>query len=459
MKKFLASLGALTMVLMVVLTGCDSKPASSGSSSGQAANDAAKDIAGDYILDATPLGMPLQIYLNIGEDGSFRLSNQLTDGQDKGNGKIGKSGDTYMLLFSDSTTESPKTATFTVEGKQLVFSTKLPYGTSGFAPNTEDPENPIYPTAKAMAYKDYLGEYVGSHEETIAAMNATLTYSYTLTLSYGAEYTFVSKYTVMGEPQTYTQTGVFAVDGEKLSLTAKGESAAEAGTITADKTITTKMLVSAQGKDKKDITLKPATTGAYAGTYTGKKELAMGPSSMKIGTTLVLDKLGGYTYTAKIEGEDEDYTESGTFAVDGSAITFTSSTEGAQPVSGTLENDIVKAKFRISPAVSMATDLVFYSDRIQGTFTDTSTDGEHAGYTSTLVLSPDASYTITVTKDGKETYTEKGTFETAASPMGVSLVLKSDKGEVSGVISDASININHPVSSGDTTAVGFQYSK
>ena len=278
MKKCLASLGALTMALMVVLTGCDSKPASSGASSGQAVNDAAKDIAGDYILDATPLGMPLQIYLNIGEDGSFRLSNQLTDGQDKGSGKIGKNGDTYMLLFSDSTTESPKTATFTVEGKQLVFSTKLPYGTSGFAPNTEDPENPIYPTAKAIAYKDVLGDYVGSHEETIAAMNATLTYSYTLTLSYGAEYTFVSEYTVMGQPQTYTQTGTFTVDGEKLSLTAKGESTAETGTITADKTITTKMLVSAQGKEKKDVTLKPATTGAYAGTYAGRKTMSMGMS-------------------------------------------------------------------------------------------------------------------------------------------------------------------------------------
>lgn len=83
---------------------------------------------------------------------------------------------------------------------------------------------------------------MGSHEETIAAMNATLTYSYTLTLSYGAEYTFVSEYTVMGQPQTYTQTGTFTVDGEKLSLTAKGESTAETGTITADKTITTKML-------------------------------------------------------------------------------------------------------------------------------------------------------------------------------------------------------------------------
>ena len=54
-------------------------------------------------------------------------------------------------------------------------------------------------------------------------------------------------------------------------LTAKGESTAETGTITADKTITTKMLVSAQGKEKKDVTLKPATTGAYAGTYAGRE--------------------------------------------------------------------------------------------------------------------------------------------------------------------------------------------
>ena len=218
------------------------------------------------------------------------------------------------------------------------------------------------------------------------------------------------------------------------------------------------MLVSAQGKEKKDVTLKPATTGAYAGTYAGRKTMSMG-MSMTADVSLVLDKLGGYTYTAKIAGEDGEYTESGTFAVDDTAITFTSSAEGAEPISGTLENDVVKAKFRISSAVPMATDLVFYSGRIQGTFTDTSTDGEHAGYTSTLVLSPDASYTITVVKDGKETYTEKGTFETATSPMGVSLVLKSEKGETSGVVSDASININHPVSTGDTTAVGFQYGK
>ncbi len=459
MKKILASLGALTLVLAIFLTGCDKKPDSSGTSSGTAVNDVAKDIAADYILDATPLGMPLQVYLHIGEDGTFQLSNQLTGGQDKGSGKIGKSGDTYMLLYSDSTTESPKTATFTVSGKQLIFSTKLPYGSSSFAPNTEDAANPIYPTAKAMVYKDVLGDYVGSHEETIAAMNATLTYSYTLTLSYGAEYTFVSSYTVMGEAQTYTQTGTFALDGQKLSLTAKDETTAEEGAIAADKTITTKMLVSAQGKEKKDVTLKQATTSEYAGTYTGKKVMAMGPASMTADTTLVLDKLGGYTYTAKIEGE-KDYTESGTFAVDGTAVTFTSSAEGAAAVSGTMENDVIKAKFRISPDVPMATEIVSYSDRIQGTFTGTSSDEATKGYTSTLVLAPDATYTLTVSKDGKDSYTEKGTFETAASPMGVSLTLKSDKGATAtGVVSDASININHPVSSSDTTAVGFQYSK
>ena len=68
MKKILASLGALTLVLAIFLTGCDKKPDSSGTSSGTAVNDVAKDIAADYILDATPLGMPLQVYLHIGED-------------------------------------------------------------------------------------------------------------------------------------------------------------------------------------------------------------------------------------------------------------------------------------------------------------------------------------------------------------------------------------------------------
>lgn len=436
MKQKLMSLFVAVMLLVAAL--------------GVASAD--QSIAGDYILDATPLGMPLRVYLTIGEDNTFRLSNQLSGGEDKGSGRVGSSGDTYMLLFDDSTPENPKTATFTVVGKQLIFNTRLPYGSSGFAPNLDDAEHPIYPTAKAIVYAEQLGEYVGSHEETIAAMNSTLTYAYTLTLAYGAEYTFESRYAVMGQEQVFTQSGTFAIEGQKLLLTAAGEDAAEAGEIAADGAIAIKMLVSAQGKEKKDITLKPATTGAYAGVYAGQKTMNMG-MPLTADATLALDKVGGYALSVKIAGE-EAYAEKGAFAVDGAAVTFTN--EGAEPVSGTLENDVLTVKFRISQDVPMATEIMFYSGRIQGVFTDAAED---EGLASTLTLNPDATYTISVTQDGQETYAEAGTFETAASPMGVRLILKSEAGELSGVVSDASININHPIAAGDATAVGFQYAK
>jgi uncharacterized lipoprotein NlpE involved in copper resistance len=457
MKKHLAILCALLLVLTLGLAGCDNKPASSGGSSAGSGSEGSvtKDIAATYLIDATPLGMPLQVYLTIKEDGTFQLSNKLEGGDDKGSGKVGKSGDTYMLLYSDSTTESPKTSTFTVKGKQLVFSTKLFYGSSGFAPDTTDEQNPIYPTAKAMAYGDYLGEYVGTVETQ--AMNSTLTYSITLTLSYGAEYTLESVFTVMGEEQVYTQTGTFAIDGGKITVTPKDGEATE-GTISSDKTIAIQSLVSAQGKEKKDLTLKPATTPDQAGTYTGIKTLNMGAMSMVADATLKLDKQGGYTYVAKMEGE-EDYTEKGTFTVDGAKLTFKSDAEGAEAVEGKLENDVLTCKFKISNDVPMATEIAFYSDRIQGTFTAETTDGDTAGYKSELTLNADGTYAITVTKDGAETYAEKGTFEAAGSPMGVTLTLTNEKGgTVSGVVSAESINVNHAVDAAATEA-GFQYKK
>ena len=53
-----------------------------------------------------------------------------------------------------------------------------------------------------------------------------------------------------------------------------------------------------------------------------------------------------------------------------------------------------------------------------------------------------------------------GTVNEKQALRGVSLTLKSDKGATAtGVVSAASININHPVSSSDATTVGFQYSK
>jgi len=474
MKKFTAILCALALVMTAALTGCNGNPGqNSGSGSGVnpgtnpgpgtsqpsgGEDSAAKDIAGTYQIDATPLGMPLQVYLTIQEDGTFQLTNRLEGGDDKGSGKVGRSGDTYMLVYSDSSADASKTSTFTVSGKQLVFSTQLYYGSASFAPNTEDPQNVLYPVAKAMAYTEYLGDYAGVLEEEVAAMGATLTYSCTLTLGYGAEYTFESLYTVMGSEQVYTQSGTFAIESGKLTLTPEEGEASE-GTISEDKTIAIQSLVSNQGTTKKDLTLKPATTPDQAGTYTGVKAMNMGPMSMTISATLKLDKLGGYTYLAQMEGE-EDYTESGTFTVNGSTLTFLSGAEGAEAVEGTLENGTLTCKFRISNDVPMATEIVFYADNIQGVFTAGSTsDAAAEGYASTLTLNPDGTYAIAVTKDGVETYTESGTFAASASPMGLAILLtNANGGMVSGVVSDNAINVNHSVDAAGTE-IGFQYMK
>lgn len=281
----------------------------------------------------------------------------------------------------------------------------------------------------------------------------SLTYDVTLTLGFGAEYTLTSLYTVMGSEQVYTQTGSFAIDGGKLTLTPEGGEASE-GTISADRTIDIQTLVSSQGSTKRDLTLKPAVTAEQAGTYTGFKSLSMGPMSMEINATLKLDKLGGYTYLAQIEGE-EDYVESGSFTVSGTVLTFQSDAEGAAAAEGTLENLVLTCKFRISNDAPMATEIVFYSDKIQGEFTAGGTDGDYAG---TLNLLNDQ-YSITVTKDGVETYSEAGHFETASSPAGVSIQLINDAGgTVSGIVVSDTINVNHAVDAAGNE-VGFQYKK
>ena len=158
----------LCLVLAAALLGCT------------ALADDVSALAGTYLLDASPLGMPLTVYLIIGEDGTFRLTNKPEGGADKGNGKIGSQDGLYLMVYSDSTNEQMKTATFTADGGKLVFSTAVPYGAASFSPNTEDPENPIYPVAKKIAYEEYLGAYVGSLE--VQAMGSSIVYEVTVSL-------------------------------------------------------------------------------------------------------------------------------------------------------------------------------------------------------------------------------------------------------------------------------------
>ena len=181
MKKFLA-------ILLMVAMLCMHLPALA---------DVA-NLAGTYELDASPLGMPLKVYIIINEDGTFQMSNKAVDGADKGQGTIGEKDGTYVMLYNDSTNEKVKSATFTLDGKSLVFSTSVPYGAASFSPNAE--EN-IYPIALLMAYDEYLGEYAG----TLLAETAMgeVAYNCELKLDKGAKATFSSTFTVMGTTMTY----------------------------------------------------------------------------------------------------------------------------------------------------------------------------------------------------------------------------------------------------------------
>ena len=89
MKRNLALLLALVLFVSLSLTG-------------MAEPDLAA-LEGSYIMDASALGMPMSVYLVVNAQGGFTWTNKLEGGTDKGNGVIGAEGDTYLLLYSDST--------------------------------------------------------------------------------------------------------------------------------------------------------------------------------------------------------------------------------------------------------------------------------------------------------------------------------------------------------------------
>ena len=173
-------------------------------------NNAYAAIAGEYLLDGSNLGMPMKWYIKVAADGKFVIATARDYATVKGEGVVGSKDGTYMFVYSDSTTESPKTATFTMDGKNMVFSTSIPIGAASLSPNVDEGK---YPTAKIIACEELQGSYLGEYEKE-SAMAGSVLYSYELVLGNGMEYTFSSSFSMMGTVYTRTETGSFAVDGE-----------------------------------------------------------------------------------------------------------------------------------------------------------------------------------------------------------------------------------------------------
>lgn len=400
------------------------------------------DISGEYVLDASNLGMPIKRYIKITADGKFSIGTDRTYTTLKGDGTVGNSGDTYMFLYSDSTNDSPKTATFKFEGVNMVFSTSVPIGSASISPNTE--EN-IFPIAKKIVHEELLGTYSGTFEKS--AMGSVVPYTFEVTLGYGLEYTFSSSFTMMGTSMTLTESGTFAIDGEKISFTAtvRDDKAIEAptaaeGTLAGNK-ITAPFKLSKMASAADTVEMNLASYADVAGTYTAN---IMYLGTYEFDAKLVLDAFGGYEYvtTDPTQNDTVHYTDNGTFTVDGGKIIFTSSATGATPIEGTITDFTVTAKFKVSDMFSASTTVTFYSEAVSGEFSATAKNGD-VEYASTLLLKGNT-FTLTLAKaDGTIVYACKGTFEIQSGVV-TSLVLTADKVCNNLDFSDGSVIANAP---------------
>lgn len=485
MKKMLKTIAMLLVFAMLFsFAACDTAttddpaPSASSTPSGPAKDYSA--IAGEYLLDASNLGMPMKWFIKITADGKFVISTARDYAAVKGEGDIGDKDGTYMFVYSDNTAENPKTATFKIENKNLIFSTRVPIGAASVSPNEEEGK---FPTAKIIAHEDIQGVYLGTYEKT-SAMAGNVLYSYELTLGNGLEYTFSSSFAMMGSTYTRTETGTFAIDGTKISFTAlavDGEAveapAAVDGTI-ADKTITAAFKLSMMASEAQEIEAKFGTYAALAGTYTGLYQKAMGPMTLSYVCALELDAFGGYKYATVSASDPEtvDYTEEGTYTYADGKFTFTSAAEGATAVEGTLANYVLNAKFPISKMVPNAVDLALYAEEVSGAFIGSaSVENDKTVYTAVLNLVGNTFVLAVGAEDAeKPAYTVTGTFEiqkamltsvvltaaTLTGPDGAAIAeIPAELATISCPVAESGINAELLFDLDDAATLGFQLAK
>lgn len=362
-------------------------------------------IAGDYQIDLTKLGMPLVVYLRINPDGTFMLSpnTKFDPSESRGSGQLAESKGVYMMIYKEHTPDNPKTATFVLDGPNLVFQSRLPYGQANILNQAEDPDNPgvVYTlTAETLALSEYYGTYVGSH--STQAMGTTIEYVYTLQLKAGLRYVFSSQFAMGGTTYTYSETGTWNVSGQQLTLDPVEEPPVQ-GTITSDGRITIAIRPSAMAATRTVRELRLATHAHVAGTFFAEKSTAMYTAK----ATLVLDMFGHYRYTVDV-GQPQLYEESGSYDVTGTTVTF--APEGGTPYTATLENLVLTGKFRVIGTMP-ATQMTMYGQAIQGTFAGTASH-EGIEYKAILTLNPNGTYKLIISDAaGKPVIEATGSFQ------------------------------------------------
>ena len=431
------------------------------------------DIAGEYLLDASNLGMPMKWYIKITADGKFQISTARDYATLKGEGTVGGKDGTYMFVYSDSTNEAPKQATFTFKGKNMVFSTNVPIGAASVSPKEDQ-----YPTAKFIANEDILGTYLGSYAKE--AMGSSIVYNFSLDLVIGNEYTFTSSVAMGGTTLTLVENGSFDVNGTEITFTpamldgtAVENAEAVKGSI-ADKTIKAAFQLSSMAKARQEIEAKFGTYADIAGTYTGVYDQPM--MGFNYSVVMTIDAFGGYKYST-IDTADTTvkYTEEGTFTYADGKFALTSNKEGATAVEAALANYVLTAKLPVSTDVPMSVSLSFYAEEASGTFDAVGENGDKK-YGAGLTLTGN-NFAIAVAKEDETiSYVAIGTFEikkamlttveftTTALYKDAALTqpitdIPAELKTISAPIAESGINAEIPFDVDDSAVIGFQFTK
>lgn len=405
-RVFRITLAVLLIGVVALLSGCGkSEPEQAVVEPVQPQEQASEvvetfDLHGDYAIDITNLGMALKFYLRIAEDNTFVLSANRQFSDNRGSGTIGEMDGTYLMIYSDSTPESSKTATFERIGPNLIFRSTLPYGTAKIHFERVDDENPeivYHLTADKYVYEEYYDTYLGF------AQVDGIDYNYVLELGAGAKYKLVSRYEDGEGSAEFTEVGNFRVSAGNLFITPQGEEALT-GSITGDGALEFAVRPTATS-DRVPAVFRVATTAEHAGTWYAQDETGST-------ATLELDYFSGYLFSS------DAYTEEGTFEVTQGDITFTR--EGQEPVSGTKGGYLLQASFASQP-------WTFYDTAIQGEFAGSTMVNE--AFQASLKLRANGSFALEIVDEESETVlvSEAGLFTITAGPMAFMVTLKSDQ--------------------------------
>lgn len=402
------------------------------------------ELPGEYAIDMSKLGMALTVYLRIDEDNNFTLAANRQFAADRGKGTIGELDGTYLMIYSDSTPEKSKTATFERLGHNLIFRSPLPYGSASISCEAVDAENPelIHQLmANKYVYEEFYDTYLGFTSED------GVLYEYVLQLGPGARYNYVSSYAREEETLRYEENGSFRVLGKSITIKPQDEPELS-GTITADGGLNLQVKSTATSK-RNETLLRVATTAKHAGSWYGQKVM----EGLKAEATLDLDYFGGYTFTALYNGTK--HVEKGSFEATANGMTFAPSGEATTPVSGTKANYTLTVPFKLSET---GTDVewLFYDAAIQGQFTGATNVAE--AYKATLHLQADGSYDLLVVdpENDLELLNQTGTFTITPGPMAYNLTLNSPTALSVGEIWPSGLNMAFEI---DGTTYSFMLTK